>query len=468
LPSIGAWDAFDAVGATAVGAAAGLNGNAAGETWLRVSARGADVVRIGIADLRGDGRPDYAYNGWLLYADTVSPQRLTAAGGPIVIEGMGFHMSDTVLVGGQPATVVSVSPNEITAIAPAAAAGVTGSVDVEVDDLPVYYAAAIISGGVSYDSGTGDGLSLVTAPLNTVPIGVPLEFSVLALGPGLSPAGGVTVIYTVSGGTATLGCGQKTCAVTATGDGRASMSVTAVNGSLAIVIASLTNGASVQAQFQGGASPSLSALTPRLSLAAGATITWTVQALALSNGAPMAGQSVAWQSVAGMQAQAPGAAVSNAGGVATQQLTVGPLAEGQLQTMNACVNGTSQCVLFSALGSRPEYAVVEPVSGAAQSLPVSGTAAQITLRVVDMDGNPMAAGVVSLYQALYAWAPPCPPHGRCAQAELLASQTATEVSALDGTVTFTPASLPGVATDLVGLAVTGNSSSLGVLVEQHP
>ena len=73
---------------------------------------------------------------------------------------MGFRLADTVLVGGQPAVVTSISPNEITAIAPAAAGGVTGSVDVEVDDLPVFYAAAIISGGVSYDSGTGDALTL--------------------------------------------------------------------------------------------------------------------------------------------------------------------------------------------------------------------------------------------------------------------------------------------------------------------
>ena len=71
--------------------------------------------------MRGDGRPDYAYNGWVLYADTVAPPRLPASGGPIVIHGMGFRPADTVLVGGQPALVTSISPNEITAIAPAAA-----------------------------------------------------------------------------------------------------------------------------------------------------------------------------------------------------------------------------------------------------------------------------------------------------------------------------------------------------------
>src|ERR1019366_6452767 len=169
LPSIGVWDAFDPIGSTAIGAAPGLNGFATGETWLRVHSTGDDIVRIGIADLRGDGRPDYAYNGWVLYADTVQPARLPASGGPIVIHGMGFRLADTVLVGGQPALVTSISPNEITAIAPPAASGVTGSVDVEVDDLPTFYAATSITGGISYDSGTGDALTLVTAPADLPP-----------------------------------------------------------------------------------------------------------------------------------------------------------------------------------------------------------------------------------------------------------------------------------------------------------
>ncbi len=313
MPSIGVWDAFDPIGATAVGAAPGLNGQATGETWLRVATNGDDIVRIGIADLRGDGRPDYAYNGWVLYADTVSPARLPASGGPITIQGMGFRLADTVLIGGQPALVTSISPNQITAIAPPAAPGVTGSVDVEVDDQPVFYAAAIIPGGISYDSGTGDALTLVTAPTGTVPIGEPIPFTVTALGSNLTPAGGVTVIYTVTSGTATLACGLPVCSVVATGDGRATMNVTANGSTWSIVTASLTNGSSLQAQFAGGTPPVLSALTPQLSLAAGATFTWTVQALVLSNGIPLAGQSVAWQtsSGSGISAQGSAAALTN-------------------------------------------------------------------------------------------------------------------------------------------------------------
>jgi len=90
MPSLGVWDAFSPPGAT-------------GESWLQVSASGDDVVRLGVADERGDGRPDYAYEGWVLYADTVSPPRLPSSGGAIVIHGMGFRLADTVQVGGQAA-----------------------------------------------------------------------------------------------------------------------------------------------------------------------------------------------------------------------------------------------------------------------------------------------------------------------------------------------------------------------------
>jgi IPT/TIG domain len=474
MPTIGVWDAFDAAGATAVGAAPGLNGDATGETWLRVATNGDDVVRIGVADLRGDGRPDYVYNGWLLYADTVSPTHLPAAGGPITIQGAGFRLADTVMVGGQPANVLSITPNQITAIAPAAAlnasgAPITGSADVEVDDEPAFYAAAVIPSGVSYDAGTGDALTLDTAPSNMVPIGVPIPFTVTALDSSLAPAPGVTVLYTVTSGTATLGCGLPICSVSATGDGRATMNVTAENGTWSIVAASLTNGSSLQAQFAGGAPPVLAAITPQLSLAAGATFNWTVQALVLANGVPVGNQSVAWQTVAsGIAPQGPVAALTTSSGIATNMLTVGPLAEGQQVSINACLNGTSQCVAFTAYGARPEYAILKPVSGTSQSLAAAGTPGEMELRLLDTDGNPMAGGTVSLYQALYAWTPPCVPPAVCAPGALLATQSATATSAVDGTVIFTPASLPGVATNLVGLAASGDTATVNIAIEQHP
>jgi hypothetical protein len=197
-------------------------------------------------------------------------------------------------------------------------------------------------------------------------------------------------------------------------------------------------------------------------------VNWTTQALVLNNGTPVSGQSVTWQSV-GSGISVDGTPVStNASGVASKALTVGPLAEGQQMVATACVNGTSQCASFTITGARPEYAWIEAVSGTSQSLAVSGTPGQIVMRLRDMNGNPMAGGSVSLYEALYAWTPPCAPHGRCAAVELLGTQVSNATSAIDGSVTFTPATLPGVATNLGGVASTGNTSTLSVTVEQHP
>ena len=469
LPSIGVWDAFQPIGSPAIGAVPGLNGDATGETWLRVATNGDDIVRLGIADLRGDGRPDYAYNGWVLYADTVAPAHLPASGGPIAIQGMGFRLNDTVTIAGQPTVITSISPNQITAIAPPAAAGVTGSVDVEVDDDPTFYAAAVIPGGISYDSGTGDALKLDTAPANTIPIGEPLAFTVTALDSNLAPAGGVTVIYSVTSGTATLGCGLAVCSVVATGDGLATMTVTANSSGWSTVTAALTNGSTVQAQFAGGTPPVLSSLSPQLVLAAGATFTWTVEALVLNNGAPLGSQTVTWQNpTAGIALPSPASAVTNSSGIAAKILTVGPLGEGQTATIQACVNGSSQCITFTAFGARPEYATLLPISGTSQTLAASATPSQIALRLYDMDGNPMAGGTVSFYQALYAWTPPCEPHVVCKQGALLAAQASTATSAGDGSVVFAPASLPGVPAYLTGLAASGNTSTVNISIEQHP
>ena len=469
MPVLGVWNADAPVGSTPSVSGPGLNGWGTGESWLRVTPAGNETVRLGIADQRGDGRPDYAYAGWVLYADTISPQLLPATGGSFVIHGMGFRMADTVLVGGQPAIVTSISANEITAIAPAAATGITGSVNVEVDDLPIYYASTVVTGGLSYGAGTGDALNLIHAPMGTVPMGVPQAFSVTALNANMTPASGVSVVYTLVSGTAKLGCGASSCTVTASGSGLASMNVTAIDATWSIVTASLTNGSNLKAEFMGGTAPVLVALTPSLSVAAGATVSWPAQALVLTNGVPTSSQSVVWQTgMSGISVSGTGAAISNSSGIATQTLTVGPLAEAQQVVSNACLNGTSPCVAYTVFGARPEYATLKAVSGTVQSLSDSATPSPIILRVYDMDGNSMAGATVTLAQALYAWTPPCARHTSCVSGALLSTQTSSAASALDGTVTFTPASLPGVATQLVGLAATGNTATVAITIEQHP
>ena len=466
MPAIGVWDGFALLGAAPAVFAPAQNDTTTGMTYLQVTSRGSDIVRLAVADQRGDGRPDYAYQGWVLYADTVAPARLPSSGGTIVIRGFGFHAGDTVKVGGVPAHVVSISPTEITAVV-AAAPGTIGSQDVEVDDLPGSSAAAVIPGGVSFDARTNDVIGVVQAPQNMVPLGVPVPFSVIVNGADGLPAGGVTVTYTVGGTTALLGCGRSSCSVTTSGDGRASLTVTPISTALVVVTAALDNGSNVQAHFYGGVAPTIAALSPTLHVAAGATVSWPVEAMALTGAAPAAGVAVQWMSGSGILA--PAAAIAtDASGMANAVLGVGPLAEGQSTAALACVQGTSNCVNFAALGSRPEFAYLEPVSGVNQSLSVQQAPTAVVLRVRDMDGVVMAGGTVEIYEALYAWSPPCPSHGRCAQAPLLEKQTLTLNSAMDGTVSFLPLSLPGVATNLSVVAATGNTSTVNITVEMHP
>ena len=123
---------------------------------------------------------------------------------------------------------------------------------------------------------------------------------------------------------------------------------------------------------------------------------------------------------------------------------------------------------YTAFGARPEYAVLQPVAGTTQSMGASAAPSPITLRLLDMTGNPMAGGSVALYQAVYAWTPPCNPHVVCPPGALLAAQSATDISDLSGIVSFAPATLPGVATNLIGLAGSGNTATVSIAIEQHP
>ena len=201
------------------------------------------------------------------------------------------------------------------------------------------------------------------------------------------------------------------------------MNVTAVNNTWSIVTAPLTDGASLQAQFAGGAPPTYSVLTPQLSLAAASPSPGPYRLLCYRTAFPLP-ESVGRLANRVRQRhrrQGPAAALTNSSGIATNTLTVGPLAKGQTASINACLNGTSRCV---ALPRPPTERALSTLSsnlspGTSQSLAATGTPSQIVLRLLDMDGNPMAGGTVALYQALYAWSPPCSPNTVCTQGALL-------------------------------------------------
>jgi hypothetical protein len=442
-----------------------FNGAIAGLTTVPVLTLADSEVRLGVADLRGDGRPDYLYRGRVLYAASVQPAILTAAGGPIAITGMGFRPNSVVTVNGAAASVTSVSPTQITAIAPPS--GVTGTVPVQVKD-PQTLGVAVIADALSYRARNSDTLSLVAAPSGSVPAGAPFAFTVLAAN-SRSPAAGATVTFTVTQGAASLGCGQNSCSVVTAANGTAALTVAAGSTSPTVVTASLINGATVSTTFtaQSGTATLIAALTPTLYLATGATVEWTPQALILKDGSPLAGTAVTWTPVASGVTAPTTASLSAGNGIATQQLAAGPLNPGVTVPVNACLN-TATCAQFDVVSVYPDTAQLQPIAGVAQNLPSPQPFTPITLEVTDPAGDPMAGAIVTFYQTLNAWTPPCSAQATCPPAPLIRQKTVQVTSGVDGSVTLTPLSSQGQPTRLYIAAVTGSSALLNLSLQQHP
>ncbi|MDI3255475.1 MAG: hypothetical protein QJR10_11930 [Bacillota bacterium] len=464
---LGAWNGSDAPGSAPVsGTSQAFNGAQTGLTTLSVATVAPGHLRLGIADARGDGRPDYLYHARLLYADSVTPTRISLAGGPITIRGVGFRPNAVVTVNGVRAVVTGVTPTEITAIAPPAN-GKTGVVLLTVSD-PQTLGVTAIQDGLSYDALGGDALGIVTAHYGPVGLGVWTPFTVKALAAdGQTPAAGVIVTFSVTNGAAVLACGQPVCSVLSGGDGLASINVAANTLSSAQVTASLSDGASVMTEFTGSGAPVIAALTPNLYIAADASFLWAPQAEVLNNGTPVSGQQVNWSASNGAVA-AMASSTSNAGGTATGQINVGPLAAGTDVPVSACLSPGPQCAAFHIYAVHSGLAQLTAVSGAGQSLSASQTPAPVVLRVTDAAGHPMAAAIVTFYETLVQWTPDCPAQGRCPSAPTLATQAVQASSGADGLVTLVPVTGNGVPTRLYVTAATGNATSLSFEIEQHP
>ena len=465
----GVWNGSDAQGVAPVtGTVQPFNGGVPGLTSLPVLTIADSEVRIGLADFRGDGRPDYAYRGRILYADSVAPARLPTNGGPIVIRGMGFRPGMTVAVNNIAAQVVSVTPNTIVGVAPASG-GVTGDVLVQVQD-PATLGVAVMAGALSYDAQGSDAISIVTAPMGTVPVGVPQPFTVRAIDTSSqNPAAGVTVTFAVTEGMAALGCGQSSCSAVTAGDGTTSLSVTANTVPIAQITASLTNGSQVMAEFSGMAPPSIAPLTPNLYLALGAVTQWPVQALVLSPaGAPVAGQSVTWSSTMAGLTLAASQNASSSTGTAVNQIAAGPFTSSVAASLNACITGTGNCATFTVTPVHPASAALVAWSGTSQYIAAGQTFAPVVLRVTDQFSHPLTGAVVSFAETFQGWTEPCPAQGRCPTPPVLAQQLVQETSGLDGTVVLTPLAPSGQAERLLVTAMTGSTATLTFELDAHP
>lgn len=168
--------------------------------------------RIGIADLRGDGRPDYRYHAHVLYGDSVTPNRVSVSGGmPMLLAGYGFKRGIAMTVGNTAATLLSSSPGELIATSPSIADGLY---DISLTD-PATGASSTMTGVLTSGAGPNDTIRLVQGANSATPVGAeaasPVRVTVSS-SDGLTPVNGATVQWTAMNGARLSACnGSASC-----------------------------------------------------------------------------------------------------------------------------------------------------------------------------------------------------------------------------------------------------------------
>lgn len=169
LPVIGIWELSDQSGDPAPAATpSAFNSMTFGMTLLDAQFSVSEAYKVGIADYRGDGRPDYVYQGSVLYSDTVTPARLSVAGGVTTLEGIGFHAGLQVSAGSNSGSVLTQSATQMQVALPPAAQD--GTATVQVRD-PVSGASSQMIGALTYDAAATDFLQLLQGSEPSTPLG---------------------------------------------------------------------------------------------------------------------------------------------------------------------------------------------------------------------------------------------------------------------------------------------------------
>ncbi len=313
-------------------------------------------------------------------------------------------------------------------------------------------------------------LRLVSAPSGSVLVGTaastPFAVQVLAAD-GVTPIVGRSVTFAVTSGSGSLaGCNASPCILFSGANGMISTTLTpSASGTFAVQAADGTQGQS--ASVVGiQASESLTALMSQLYVAERATVTWTLQATAMRNGAAGAGLPVTWSGSAGLMPSVT-STVTGSSGTTSAAAAAGPLTAGTSATASACLAPTV-CVQFQATGSSAGSWLVQVTSGGAQAVTSGAALAPVVITIVDGSGHTIAGAPVTLAQTVTERTVACPTLGRCPAAPVLASGTTQATSDINGQVSVTPMTVNGVPTSTNIAVSAGTSGFATVVLDRSP
>jgi hypothetical protein len=349
---------------------------------------------IGIADLRGDGRPDYRYHAHVLYGDSASPPRVPVNGGAIALAGTGFAPGLAITVGSSSVPLLAINASQMLVAAPAQT---DGPQTVTITD-PVSGAFSIMTDVLTFGAAATDQIVLVQGQNPQTPVGTqatnPVIVRVLA-SDGITPVNGATVGWSTSNNAALSACGgASTCSAISDEGGIASTWVTPAATGSAVITATLAPGVYNPAQSVAATlsatstSQDIGVTTPLLWIAQGASVSVPLTARVVSLGVPQGDVTVNFTIAQGTGSLSAPSAVTNSQGYASVTLTLTNFATSV--QLSACVAPTNNpCQTISGNAVAAALLNLQAVSGAGQV--VMGTTFQpLTVRVTDSSTPPNA------------------------------------------------------------------------------
>jgi hypothetical protein len=393
-PVIGMWAASDPEGAIpGAFTPSALNTSVLGLTRLDAQILSPTKFLVGIADIRGDGRPDYHYDAHVLYGDSVVPARLGASGGSIAVQGMGFAPGLDISVGSLNVPPLGVTGGQVILEVPAQPDGVQ---NITITD-PATGSSSVMTGALTLGAAATDNMVLVRGLNPPTPVGTqtvnPITVQIIAAD-GITPVAGATIAWSSTNSAALSACGGAfSCSVTTDEVGSASTFVVPDAAGVATITAALaplsySSSKSVSGTVLGTISASEIGVAPQyLYIAQGASLTVPLTARVLSNGVPQAAATVNFNMSTGTGSLSAASATTNSNGFATVNLTLSQFAA--TVQVNACV-APSNAPCAPTYGNPVPLAQqnLQPVAGETQIVPLGQNFQPIVVRVTDSSSPP--------------------------------------------------------------------------------
>ena len=408
-PVIGIWELSDDTGEPAPAATpSAFNSETFAVSRLDAQFTVTEAYKVGIADYRGDGRPDYAYQASLLYSDSITPSRLSLAGGVTTLAGIGFIPGLEVDNGVASGVVLSQSATQLQISLPGAS--IDGVATVEVTD-PATGSFSQMQSALTYGAAASDLLQLIQGASQTGPIGAqaPSMIRMRAVASdGITPVNGATIAWNATNGVELSVCaGATSCSALTDGAGESATWATPIALGTAAVVAALAPAAYQPAQTQQAtlvataSTQDLAAIAPTRWLAQGVTTSVPLTVEALNMGTPQAGVGITFTVTNGAAQLSPSTATTNSQGLAATTATVTNLSA--TVQVSACETpGNNPCQTFTLFAVPSTSWTLEAIGGASQIVPNGQPFQPLAMRVTDgsASDNPVQGATVTFLTTL--------------------------------------------------------------------